>query len=707
MGSCKGDTMMRLSAKIFTFGLVAVVALDAAAKEREITLAQLMSVPFPENLVAAPHQGLVAWTFNDRGARNIWVAAAPDYKARAVTAYTGDEGQALSNLLFTQEDHALVYVRGGAGNAEKEIPNPASSPAGAEQAIWMVPLAGGEPKRIAEGNMPEVSPSRKGIAFIKGGQIWFASLLGDDPPRQLIHARGVAKTLRWSPDGGKLAFVSQRERHGFIGIYDFAANSLLWLDPSVNSDQSPTWSPDGKALAFISFPAKSAEDELLFVPKRSGTPWSICVADVMKGTSREVWRAKPTMGSLLFTGGKDPILFWGDGHLVFSWERDGWRHLYTMNPQGGEAELLTPGEFEVDNVVITPDGKALLFNSNQGDSERRHLWRVPVAGGKPVLLTPGTGIEWSPVPAGDGKTMVFLRSDARHPAHPALLASDGPPRDLAPETMPADFPAGALVAPEPVTFQAVDGMTIHGQLFRPASRHPGERHPAVVYFHGGSRNQMLLGWHYGLYYHNAYALNQYLVSRGYVVLSVNFRSGTGYGMEFREALNYGASGASEFNDVLGAGRYMQSRIDVDGKRIGVWGGSYGGFLTALGLARASDLFAAGAEIHGIYDWNQVIHFQVPGYDPLRYPELARVAMEASPMASVKSWRSPVLLIHGDDDRNVPFTETVDLAIALRKQDVPFEELIFPDEVHSFLLYRNWLRAYEATADFFDRRMAKH
>lgn len=218
---------------------------------------------------------------------------------------------------------------------------------------------------------------------------------------------------------------------------------------------------------------------------------------------------------------------------------------------------------------------------------------------------------------------------------------------------------------------------------------------------------MLLGWHYIGYYHNAYALNQYLASRGFVVLAVNYRSGIGYGMEFREALNYGAHGASEFNDVLGAGLYLQSRPEVDPARIGLWGGSYGGYLTALGLARASDLFAAGVDLHGVHDWNVVIRNFTPSYDPQKRQELARRAFESSPMASIKTWRSPVLLIHGDDDRNVPFSESVTLAEALRQQRVEFEQLVFPDEVHGFLLHVRWLEAYRAAAGFFERRLGKN
>src|SRR3954454_25315767 len=188
-------------------------------------------------------------------------------------------------------------------------------------------------------------------------------------------------------------------------------------------------------------------------------------------------------------------------------------------------------------------------------------------------------------------------------------------RDLAPDTIPPDFPAPQLVAPQPVIYRSSDGTAIHAQLFLPAPVQANDKRPAVIFLHGGSRRQMLLGWHYRPYYNNAYAMNQYLASRGYVVLSVNYRSGTGYGMAFREAPAQGATGASEFNDVLGAGLYLRSRPDVDPGRIGLWGGSYGGFLTALGLARASNLFAAGVDFHGVHNWNVGIRTFIPSYNP--------------------------------------------------------------------------------------------
>jgi dipeptidyl aminopeptidase/acylaminoacyl peptidase len=316
-----------------------------------------------------------------------------------------------------------------------------------------------------------------------------------------------------------------------------------------------------------------------------------------------------------------------------------------------------------------------------------------------MALTRGNGAEWMPEPI-DANTVAIIRSDGRQPAHPALIRLGPGGGDVKALASPSGFPAQQLVEPQRVTFTATDGMEISGQLFVPRDLKPGEKRPAVLFFHGGSRRHMLLAWHYLSYYHNTYAMNQYLASRGYLVLSVNYRSGTGYGLEFREALNYGATGASEFQDVLGAALYMKNRTDVDPDRIGIYGGSYGGYLTAHALARASNLFAAGVDIHGVHDWNVGIRTFRPNYDP--GSEIEHRNFLSSPLNFVDGWKSPVLLIHGDDDRNVSFAETVTLAEALRKRGVTFESLVLPDEIHGFLRHDSWLRVFEAASGFFDR-----
>ena len=220
--------------------------------------------------------------------------------------------------------------------------------------------------------------------------------------------------------------------------------------------------------------------------------------------------------------------------------------LYTVLAQGGRATLLTPGNFELEYVSLSSDRKTIVYSSNQNDFDRRHVWQVPVAGGSPTALTRGTGIETAPSVASDNRTVAVLRSDARMPIRPAVVSSSGEIRDLTPQIIPASFPATQLVIPQPVIFNATDGMQIHGQLFLPADTANCVHHPAIVFVHGGPQREMLLGWHYMAYYSNSYALNQYLVSRGYIVLSINYRGGIGYGLDFREAVNYGPTGASEF-----------------------------------------------------------------------------------------------------------------------------------------------------------------
>lgn len=668
------------------------------------TIEQVMSAPFASSMIPAPTGAKVAWLLNERGRRNVWVASAPDWKGRKVTSFDADDGQEIDDLVWAPDSNYLLFARGGDFEMGRDNPNPASNPEKSEQAIWKVALDRSPAKKLTEGRGPAISPKGDVVAFLRGGQIFTMKSSGEDV-KSAINLKGSANGLRWSPDSAALAFVSGRHDHSFIVIYSPGDKKLRYLDPTVDQDANPVWSPDSSHVAYLRIPAVSRA--FAFGPEREGQPWSIHVADCKTGIAREVFRANRGPGSVFHQILAQDQIFWAAGNrLVFPWERSGWCHLYSLPERGEEPSELTPGEGEVEHAAISADRKTVYYSTNIKDIERRHIWMVDAAGTQsPQPVTQGENIEWEPAPAADASALMFLASSYNHKAYAMVRTQDGRSKALAPETTPADFPATALVRPQPVMITAADGMQVHGQLFLPsqtgATRH---QHPALLFFHGGSRRQMLLGFHYMYYYSNAYALNQYLADQGYVVLSVNYRSGIGYGLNFREALNYGATGASEFNDVVGAGLYLQSRPDVDPKRVGIWGGSYGGYLTALGLARASDLFAAGVDFHGVHDWNEVIENFVPAYNPKAQVDAAKLAFESSPLASVKTWRSPVLLIHGDDDRNVPFSQTVQLVEALRQQHVEFEELIIPDEIHDFLMHQHWVTAYKATADFFARKL---
>jgi dipeptidyl aminopeptidase/acylaminoacyl peptidase len=221
---------------------------------------------------------------------------------------------------------------------------------------------------------------------------------------------------------------------------------------------------------------------------------------------------------------------------------------------------------------------------------------------------------------------------------------------------------------------------------------------------------MLLGWHYSDYYSNAYASNQYLASLGFVVLAVNYRLGIGYGYEFHKPKEAGAAGASEYRDIKAAGLWLRKQTFVDTNKIGIYGGSYGGYLTALALARDSKLFSAGVDFHGVHDWlgqTSLYTMFKDNYEKAPdYDKALKTAWQSSPVASMNTWKSPVLVIQGDDDRNVRFSQSVDLVRRLESKGIPYETLVIVDDTHHWMNFDNAVAVYAAAANFFVRKFMK-
>jgi dipeptidyl aminopeptidase/acylaminoacyl peptidase len=547
----------------------------------------------------------------------------------------------------------------------------------------------------------------------------------------------------FSPDGKQLAWL----RAPFTDTPEFALNrtsanpwSIQLLDLATNTTRtaySPEPNKPGSVLPIPDDEAPyllwTADNHIIFLSEASGWDHLYLVDPATK--------AAP----ILLTGGDGEVegaslsddrteLFWASNIPM------------TEHSYAGLADCMGP-----------------VLELEMADIERRHISRLDIAkpptppSGKPNPIndaltadfareTSGQGIETHPVALADG-SVVALASDSFTPMHPVYLAkNDGSTSDAREQWLSNLYPRDALVFPEEVSFPYFGGSSagrvkastpardrpmLHAQLFRPGNTKAKgndllpwcnghnigspaktpDRRPAIIFMHGGPRRQMLLGYPAMEYYSNAYAMNQYLTSRGFIVLSVNYRCGIGYGLDFRQCDHEGATGAAEYNDILAAQRYLAARPDVDAKRIGLWGGSYGGYLTALGLARNSDLFAAGVDFHGVHDWN--LEDNAADWKRGNNAEqdaIASKALQSSPLADLSKWRSPILLIHGDNDPSVAYAQTPLLAEALRArnthlpaaQQVDVEELIFPDEVHEFLLRKDWLAAYTAAAAFFER-----
>jgi dipeptidyl aminopeptidase/acylaminoacyl peptidase len=706
----------RIAKEIWAGALLAGVALVPGAafaqpKSGTFTMEQALDYPFVPELDAAEKGDAIAFVRVLKGVRNVWVADGPELKPRQVTRYTADDGQEITQLTFSPDGKHLVYVRGGDHDANWEAklpPDPDSSPVEPKVTIWAAQLSGGAPVKVTEGDAPAIS-SRGQLAYIKDKQVWTAPLAGKGKPERLFFDRGDDGDLTWSPDGEKLAFVSDREGdHSFIGVYDLKAKAITYLAPSTDIDGYPTWSPDGTRIAFARQRGRGGAPKPLL--KQTPEPFSLWVADVATGRATRVWQSPDTLhGSFPETAG-EVNLNWADGdRLVFLADLDNWPHLYSIPAVGGEPLLLTPGDYMVEHVAMSRDRKSVIYDANTGatpfDDDRRHLFRVSVDGKTTIALTNGAGLEWSPVAASPTE-IAFVNAGAKAPPSVSAIGIDGAgERDLGAGSVPADFPESQFVMPLEVTFKAADGWTIHGQLFDNGS---GSRKPALIFVHGGPPRQMLLGWHYMDYYSNGYAVNQYLANHGYVVLSVNYRLGIGYGHDFHHPDHAGPAGAAEYQDVVAGAKYLQGLADVDPAKIGIWGGSYGGYLTAMGLARNSDIFKAGVDMHGVHDWSSFIGMRIEK-QPKRYEkgdldEAMKVAFDSSPIATMDEWRSPVLLIQGDDDRNVPFAQTIDLARRLEERHLPFEEFVIPNEIHGFLRWHSWLAADTATADYFARML---
>lgn len=710
----------RLRACVSVLLLSATAALSAlgqgrnAAPSGSFTLEQILSYPFTEELVAAPTGARIAWVFNRVGVRNVWVAEGPDFKARPVTSYRADDGQELTNLSISPDGRSVVYVRGGDHDANYPAegnlqPDPAHSAVQPKLEIWSAPFAGGAPKLLADGDDPVVSPRGDRVAFIRDRQIWTVPLDGSAPAKRLFFARGESGSPMWSPTGDRLAFVSNRGDHGFIGIFTSDSVPIRYLAPSTSHDNSPRWSVDGSRIAFVRTPGSGGPPETVL--ELHPRPWGIWVAEVGTGTGRIVWQSPNTLlGSMPTTAGGANLSWGADGRLVFLSDLDGWPHLYSVPQTGGTPLLLTPGAFMVEHVTTIPDGTSIVYSANTGktagDGDRRHLYRVSADRAQPVGLTSGAGMEWTPKLTGDGRTVAFIGAGAQRPPLPMVVSlNGGGERTLAEGVIASEFPATQLVVPRAVTFKAADGTEVHGQLFERAGG-PAKK-PGIIFVHGGPPRQMLLGWNYMGYYSNSYAVNQYLANHGYVVLSVNYRLGIGYGHNYHHPEHAGAWGASEYQDVKAGGEYLRTVPGVDPTRIGIWGGSYGGFLTALALARNSDIFKAGVDLHGVHNWISDYGARLASaqldYEKSDIKPALDVAWKSSPVASISMWKSPVLLIQGDDDRNVRFQQTVDLARRLTAAGVPFEELVLPDEIHGFLRYQSWLTADRATVRYFDKQ----
>ncbi len=450
---------------------------------------------------------------------------------------------------------------------------------------------------------------------------------------------------------------------------------------------SSTWSPNGKFL-LLDIRSQDSKDRWLML-------WDPATAK-MKLASRqrdEAWVGGPGGFS---RGWISDDQFW------YQSEESGYSHVYTMNASTGVKKAVTYGNYEVQGAALSNDKKHFFITTNEIHPGEKHFYRIPVTGGKAERLTTMTGgnqVSLSP----DEKTMAILYSYSNVPTELFMQPAKAGASAVAitNKAQSPEFKSYAWKDPEVISFKATDGADVYARIFKPANPHPDK--PAVIFVHGAGYLQNAHKW-WSTYFRE-YMFHNLLADEGYYVMDIDYRGSAGYGRDWRTGI-YRHMGGKDLTDNVDAAAYLVNKFGVDKKRIGVYGGSYGGFITLMGMFTTPGVFAAGAALRPVTDWANYNH----GYTSniLNEPFTDSIAYrKSSPIYYADGLKGDLLICHGMVDVNVHYQDAVKLSqrlIELHKDN--WELASYPMEDHGFVEPSSWTDEYKRIFKLFETSLKK-
>lgn len=716
---------------------------DALAA-RPLSIESVYTHPFffgtsPGGATWSPNSQMVAFAWNDAGGRfrDVWIYDLKREKLLRLTDMASIKQDPREDDERTQEEREEAEtLRGGVGSLRW-------SRDGRKIAflylgdIFTVEVKTKRVVRIlhteeSETN-PQYSPDGNYLSFIRGGDIWFLDLK-EHRVEQLTSSGSDTKIngseyylssleeeccYRWSPDGNRISFM-QYDLSGIdpllipdyvskkvetteqrrpvaggelaesrIGVIALETRETVWLEMGPETEfyiRTLKWSPQGDRLLLdkVSKPQKDR--------------W-ILLADPDAGEVKEVFHESDTAWVSSISG----ECYWAEEGktIIFTSDKSGYNHVYRIPADGGEPEQLTSGDWEAREIELSPDGRFVYFFSSEIAIRERHLFRLDLRTGKKERLSLRQG--WFSPPrrggenlvARDGKRVVLYYADNTTPWDYYLvdLTKKGELKRITDSTLPT-FSEYDLQRPEFFTFPSeVDGQTIHALVWKPIDFDPIRKYPLIVHIHGAGYAQAVCDyWSRGNLFH------QILAQEGFVVVTLDYRGSSGYGRKFRVDV-YRHLGHLDLEDAVSAVNYLNGLGYVDTSRVGIWGWSYGGFLTNMAMFKSPDVFKVGCSVAAVNDWENynlwytTERFNFPQEDSIAYKR-------SSPVHFAEGLKGKLLLIHGMADSNVHFQDTVQLIFRLVKDSKDFDVMIYPREEHGFKRDESYVHVFTKILEYF-------